>query len=101
VSKGSTARPLSVPQDQFGTSHAAIFGERKRVQWVPPGQCGELSADYSSWPEAIFAPEFAEACEQWRRAKAAKPDGYHRQFQIFLDGYFARAALALKAEENE
>lgn len=39
--KGSGARPFSVPRGQFEASHKAIFGERKRVQWVPPSQCGD------------------------------------------------------------
>lgn len=41
MSKGSTARPLSIPREQFGERHTAIFGERKRVRWVPPGEDGE------------------------------------------------------------
>lgn len=36
MGKGSTARPLSIPREQFGDRFEGIFGTRKRVQWVPP-----------------------------------------------------------------
>ena len=36
MSKGSDARPLSVPFDEYAEKRKAIFGERVRVQWVPP-----------------------------------------------------------------
>lgn len=36
MSKGSGVRPLSVPFDEYAEKRKAIFGERVRVQWVPP-----------------------------------------------------------------
>lgn len=36
MSKGHAPRPFSIPLEQFGTRHEAIFGKRERVQYVPP-----------------------------------------------------------------
>lgn len=36
--KGSAARPLALPLEEFGEKHDAIFGARKRTNggWTPP-----------------------------------------------------------------
>lgn len=41
--KGSAPRPFSVPQDEFGARHEAIFGKRERRQYVPPPLPGKNS----------------------------------------------------------
>lgn len=68
MSKGSSPRPLAVPQQQFGATYEGIFGAKVRPRWKYAPACECVAGKCKAWD--------ARSCADWaKRELKGNADG--------------------------